>query len=330
MLRFFRIRKIKIMKKLILLVLFFGMFYQAQSQGGGDAISNKHPIAKANGIIDAFSYPMTRTAGLVEGEIPVYVWYNRDALSLSECSQTLNDLYVVVFDTDDNIIGSRSLADFVFTIPPSFELYEDISETCSDGNYGLHGADITISFYGECGDNNEKLGKVVLYEIMESNGNGGFNRIFQNTPCMEAFFPSGCFVPLKTQLREDFKYWCEEDDPDAPFGGVDPEVGGSGDEGHDSPKGIMQNNSLTLAPFTATPNPFDTHIDLQINSPAATTAQITLFDLQGRQLITRSLRFEKGLHSITIPTTDLPDGTYFLSWQTPTEIHTKRFLKHTP
>ena len=314
------------MKKLALLSMLlcaiFGLRAQTQSATGG---SNKHPIAKANGI-DPDGYPATRRAGIVEGELPVYIWYNRDALGVGGCSLALNDLYVVILDTYGNIIGSRSLADFVsITLPSGMD---DINDDCTEGDFGIHKANVTLQFAGDCIEYPGKIHKKITYEIRQLSG-GTLDPILVNTPCMDSLFPSSCFVGLNTQLEGLFLYYCIEDDPNENPGGGDPGIGGGDDDGG-TPKIVQLNNQQNHTPLTATPNPFTTQIDLQINAPKATQATIILLDLQGRQLYASQQQFEKGFQHLTIPTADLPNGIYFLSWQTPTNIHTVKLLKNTP
>lgn len=79
---------------------------------------------------------------------------------------------------------------------------------------------------------------------------------------------------------------------------------------------------------TAMPNPFNDHINLQVNTSKRTDATIRIFNVAGQVVKNKSIILEKGVNSILVnDMQQLPPGTYILDVQTGESSLMQKMLK---
>ncbi len=93
-------------------------------------------------------------------------------------------------------------------------------------------------------------------------------------------------------------------------------------------KTISISNTATKAGIAATlPNPFNDELSVTISSGSATTATIELMDMIGKLHHTAKEQLVAGSNIITINTTDMPDGIYFVRLNYNGETFTQKVIK---
>ncbi len=75
------------------------------------------------------------------------------------------------------------------------------------------------------------------------------------------------------------------------------------------------------------PNPFNTEISILANIKTAQTAQVQLFDVNGKLLISQNVKALEGRNNININTTDLKQGIYTLKVITKEETYSQKLIK---
>lgn len=77
--------------------------------------------------------------------------------------------------------------------------------------------------------------------------------------------------------------------------------------------------------MSASPNPFKDELNIQLEAVADTNGALQLMDAQGRVLRTQT--FEAGFRTLTIPTTDLAPGLYFVRMETSKGVSTLKVVR---
>jgi len=77
------------------------------------------------------------------------------------------------------------------------------------------------------------------------------------------------------------------------------------------------------------PNPFKGEVfQVRIASPAEVSAVLTILDLQGREIYSKSLALEKGRNEFSLPAGVWPKGAYLYRVETATETVSGKVIKN--
>ncbi len=77
--------------------------------------------------------------------------------------------------------------------------------------------------------------------------------------------------------------------------------------------------------FSVSPNPFSTHLDLQMQRPLLHPATVELFDLHGKQVYSGTMPAANTEHRIALAT--LPNGLYILKIESEGEVFSEKIMK---
>jgi hypothetical protein len=84
--------------------------------------------------------------------------------------------------------------------------------------------------------------------------------------------------------------------------------------------------SQNVADILLYPNPAHSNIYIEFNADKAAEADVYIYDISGKVVLSKAEFTEKGLNSISIDLRDLPYGTYILKVTTDHQKFTKKFL----
>lgn len=87
-------------------------------------------------------------------------------------------------------------------------------------------------------------------------------------------------------------------------------------------------NTIAKAGIGATlPNPFNNDLNVTVNASSATVANIVIMDMIGKIHHTSTEQLQSGVNTISINTTDMPDGIYFVRVSYNGETYTQKVVK---
>lgn len=87
-------------------------------------------------------------------------------------------------------------------------------------------------------------------------------------------------------------------------------------------------NTIAKAGIGATlPNPFNSDLNVTVNASSATTANVVIMDMIGKVHHTSTEQLQSGANTISINTTDMPDGIYFVRVSYNGETYTQKVVK---
>ncbi|AMS27712.1 hypothetical protein AEM51_12490 [Bacteroidetes bacterium UKL13-3] len=87
-------------------------------------------------------------------------------------------------------------------------------------------------------------------------------------------------------------------------------------------------NTIAKAGIGATlPNPFNNDLNVTVNASSATVANIVIMDMIGKIHHTSTEQLQSGVNTISINTTDMPDGIYFVRVSYNGETYTQKVIK---
>lgn len=76
------------------------------------------------------------------------------------------------------------------------------------------------------------------------------------------------------------------------------------------------------------PNPFTGNINIEITSLKTSTTFIQLYDLNGRQILSREYQINQGSNTIPIETIDLSNGTYLITITMENQVSSHKIIKY--
>lgn len=91
--------------------------------------------------------------------------------------------------------------------------------------------------------------------------------------------------------------------------------------------GIEDNRISAQSTMALFPNPAHNTLNISLNSVGNSDAQLTVFDLNGQQLISKVVNVAEGEQQLTLPVSDLPAGMYIVRMQGEQLQHTEKFIK---
>jgi len=80
-----------------------------------------------------------------------------------------------------------------------------------------------------------------------------------------------------------------------------------------APQGITKIHSQNQGAFTIYPNPANRAFNALINSEAATSANLMVYDVTGKAMVSKGIALQKGTQTISVDVSHLASGTYFVS-----------------
>lgn len=100
-------------------------------------------------------------------------------------------------------------------------------------------------------------------------------------------------------------------------------------DGHFIYSSIIKVNTLATAfSMEASPNPFNSNLQINISSPLQQQATISLTDINGKLLFKTNYLIQKGSNVLLLPQADnLPKGMYLLRLQTATQLQNSKVIK---
>ncbi|MEL6863117.1 MAG: T9SS type A sorting domain-containing protein [Bacteroidota bacterium] len=152
---------------------------------------------------------------------------------------------------------------------------------------------------------------------------------------VDYLFPEDDFRHESTEdeIVETIRFCCEGalgEDPDAPFGGVDPDNPFAPDDEYAGGRNALEQDNVNESLITdiqVMPNPFDQYFSLQYELNTNTEVVFELIDLQGQLIRRIEDQQSKGSQNWSIDMNDLPAGIYIGHLQTDHQAHTFRLIK---
>ncbi|HSH67284.1 MAG TPA: glycosyl hydrolase family 18 protein [Bacteroidia bacterium] len=92
------------------------------------------------------------------------------------------------------------------------------------------------------------------------------------------------------------------------------------------PLSVNEENTSAAFDMTVYPNPASDHATLTVNSLAEGTYTLTIYDILGQELLSKSIDFTKGNNQVQLPINSFRNGYYFIKVQDPKHSMSKKLI----